>query len=203
MSEMTTEQKIDLEKLTAHFHAVGVDPENAFKALAEAGAGIAMGIDHEFMKRIRPLSASEISAAETLVTGMRAGSGVAPLTVAALVEESYGTAKAKGWHEEDKPATVGDRLMLMVTELAEAMEEHRRNIPPGRIYFNHPTAGKCDYVDDLLPSWKPEGFVVELADTIIRICDMAGKYELPLERALRLKLRFNKTREHRHGGKAL
>lgn len=125
------------------------------------------------------------------------------LTLAALIDESYGTAKEKGWHEEDKPVTVGDRLMLMVTELAEAMEEHRRNIPLGRIYFNHPTAGKCDYSDDLLPSWKPEGFVVELADTIIRICDMAGKHELPLERALRLKLRFNKTREHRHGGKAI
>jgi NTP pyrophosphatase (non-canonical NTP hydrolase) len=85
---------------------------------------------------------------------------------------------------------VGELLMLVVSELAEAMEGHRK--------------GLCD---DKLPH--REMFEVELADAIIRIMDMAGGMDLDLAGAWRDKMEFNMTREdHTHaarlapGGKA-
>lgn len=50
---------------------------------------------------------------------------------------------------------------------------------------------------------KPIGIAVELADVLIRIADTCGRYNIPLEEALKLKLAYNKTRPHRHGGKKL
>ena len=48
---------------------------------------------------------------------------------------------------------------------------------------------------------KPEGFIFELADTVIRIADLCGKLDLELDKAIDLKMKFNKTRPYRHGNK--
>ena len=58
------------------------------------------------------------------------------MTIAELVAESYENSKSKGWHDVVKgDATVGDRLMLMVSEISEALEEFRDGHPLDRIYF--------------------------------------------------------------------
>src|ERR1700744_1863484 len=62
----------------------------------------------------------------------------------------HGAARAAGWW--NKPADNGTRFMLMVSEIAEAMEGDRK-----------------DTMDDHLPHRKAVG--VELADALIRICD--------------------------------
>ena len=81
----------------------------------------------------------------------------------------------------------GERLMLIVTELAEAMEENRKGQDL-----------KYDYKG---PTGKPEGFSIELADAVIRIADLCGAEGIDLRTALEVKLAYNKTRSHRHGGK--
>ena len=48
---------------------------------------------------------------------------------------------------------------------------------------------------------KPEGFPIEIADTIIRIFDLCGYLDIDLEEAIRLKMEYNKTRSYRHGNK--
>jgi NTP pyrophosphatase (non-canonical NTP hydrolase) len=48
---------------------------------------------------------------------------------------------------------------------------------------------------------KPEGIPIELADVIIRICDTCGQYGIDLDRAIRLKMEYNKTRPYKHGKK--
>lgn len=70
---------------------------------------------------------------------------------------------------------VPEMLMLCVSELAEAMEGHRKSLP-----------------DDKLPHRSM--FEVELADCIIRIFDIAGGLGLDLGGALEEKLEYNKTR---------
>jgi NTP pyrophosphatase (non-canonical NTP hydrolase) len=118
-----------------------------------------------------------------------------------LVELSHKTAKEKGWW--DSPREDGTLLMLMVGELAEAMEE-MRNDKPG-VYFNTEqgpktpeqiASGEVVYYNP-----KPEGGLIELADTIVRIADYIGHKGWDLEEALKLKMEYNKTREQRHGGK--
>lgn len=70
---------------------------------------------------------------------------------------------------------VGELLMLIVSELAEAMESHRK-----------------DLMDDKLPHRK--GLEVELADALIRIFDLAGGLKLDLGNALVEKAAYNKSR---------
>lgn len=79
--------------------------------------------------------------------------------------------------------------MLMVTELAEAMEEHRNGHQLGETYFRS--------------DGKPEGFGIELADLAIRLFDTAEEYGLDLQSLIDTKLNYNRKRPFRHGGKVL
>src|SRR5690606_7671081 len=91
-----------------------------------------------------------------------------------LVRLCHGLAVDAGWHE--KPREVGTDLMLIVSEVSEAMEGARK-----------------DLMDDHLTNRKM--LDVELADAVIRIFDTAGKYNLDLGGALVEKLSYNVHRK--------
>lgn len=111
------------------------------------------------------------------------------MTIESLTEESYATAKEKGWWDNpDSPDKhVGVQLMLMVSELAEAMEEHRHGRAVDEIYYGE--------------DGKPEGIPVEMADVMIRIFDFCGHHKIKLSQAIEEKMAYNKTRPYRHGNK--
>lgn len=104
-------------------------------------------------------------------------------------------AKEAGWWTD--PATglplkanVGEKLMLIVSEVAEAMEGHRRGL-----------------MDDKLPHRSM--IEVELADVVIRAFDLAGGLGLDVAAAIVEKLQYNTHREDhklyarmKEGGKA-
>lgn len=73
---------------------------------------------------------------------------------------------------------VGEILMLVVTELAEALEGDRKNLK-----------------DDKLPH-RPM-FEVEIADAFIRLFDIAGGFDLDLGGAFEEKMAYNAQR-HDH-----
>ena len=82
--------------------------------------------------------------------------------VDALVKRSHGAAAKAGWWDKEKTwETVPRCLMLIVSEIAEAMEGDRK-----------------DLMDDKLPHRKM--IEVELADAMIRIADLAGALDLDL-----------------------
>lgn len=114
------------------------------------------------------------------------------LTIAEVIKRSHETATEKGWWAdyEQQDLLISSKLMLIVSEVSEALEELRHKGMEGiaNLWFE----------DD-----KPEGFVVELADVIIRVADLCREYNLDLETALITKMKYNKTRPHRHGGKTL
>lgn len=89
-------------------------------------------------------------------------------------------AALKWWHDPATGARLernkGEMLMLMVSEIAEAMEGERK-----------------DLMDDKLPHRKM--VEVELADALIRIFDYAGAYGFDLEGAVREKMAYNAQRE--------
>lgn len=57
-------------------------------------------------------------------------------------------------------------------------------------------------VSPLIPV-KTEGIPSELADTVIRIFDLCGYYGIDLETAILEKMKYNKVRPYRHGGKII
>lgn len=78
----------------------------------------------------------------------------------------------------------GELMMLMVSEIAEAMEGARKGL-----------------MDDKLPHRKMEE--VELADCLIRTFDYAGAFGLDLEGAYQEKTAYNAQREdHTHEARA-
>lgn len=137
------------------------------------------------------------------------------MTITDLIQRSHETAIKKGWWNEVPERSFGDQIALMHSELSEALEEYRSpkeflaDVPPFNpytsIYVNvwggptTPEIGQTLSTETL----KPEGIAVEFADVLIRIADTCGRYDIPLEEALSLKLAYNETRPVRHGGKRM
>lgn len=78
----------------------------------------------------------------------------------------------------------GELFMLMVSEVAEAMESHRKSLK-----------------DEKLPH--RQGVDVELVDALIRIFDYAGEHGIDLDAIMREKLVFNLHRsDHKRENRA-
>lgn len=99
----------------------------------------------------------------------------------AVQADCYQNAVEKGWWEEDR----GDAtcIALMYSELSEALEGSRHGNPPS----------------DKIPEFS--SMEEELADTVIRIMDLAGKRGYRISEAILAKMEYNKGRPHKHGGK--
>lgn len=81
-------------------------------------------------------------------------------------------------------ALAAEKLCLIHSEVSEAMEGLRRDLP-----------------DDKLPHRKM--MEVELADALIRICDLAGAMNFDLGRAVAEKLAYNTIRvDHKPGARS-
>ena len=98
-----------------------------------------------------------------------------------LVDHCHKAAKEKGFW--DKERNFGEAAMLVVTELAEAVEGERKG------------NGPSEHI--------PEFSAVEeeIADAIIRLADMAGGWNLRLGAAIIAKLEYNASRPYKHGKK--
>lgn len=76
-------------------------------------------------------------------------------------------------HAESYYNAIGNMLMLIVSEVAEAQEGLRHR--------------------------KMDNFKEELADVVIRTCDLAGGLEIDLESEIIKKMQKNKNRPYKHG----
>ena len=73
----------------------------------------------------------------------------------------------------DKERNIGEALMLIVTELAEAMEAHRKQ--------------------------DQDNFREELADAFIRLFDLCGGMGIDIEAEISKKSKKNENRPYMHG----
>jgi len=110
-------------------------------------------------------------------------------SIAAIARDIHSTACEKGWWDQDdlKSRNFGEIMMLIVTEAAECYEHYRNGQDINEVFY-----GKDD---------KPDGVPIEMADIIIRVLDACEAFSIDIERALYIKMAFNETRPHRHGGK--
>lgn len=103
-------------------------------------------------------------------------------SVQMLQDACHGAARFAGWWADsdgrmvtENPYCFSNKLMLVVSELGEAMEGDRKNLP-----------------DDKLPHRPMRE--VELADALIRIFDLAGAYDMDLAGAVVEKMEYNAQR---------
>ncbi len=88
-----------------------------------------------------------------------------------LAEICHSIAVEKGFWDGNR--NIGEALMLIVTELAEAMEAHRKQ--------------------------DQENFREELADAFIRLLDLCGGLGIDIEGEIAIKSTKNKNRPYKHG----
>lgn len=122
------------------------------------------------------------------------------MTIYNLVEKAYSNALEKGFH--DKEQSVAEMLMLIVSELGEALEAHRTGKVLNSLEFSQING---IVIEDIYSSkegfekYIKDTFEDELADVVIRIADMCGYLGIDLERHIKLKMVYNGTRERLHG----
>lgn len=120
----------------------------------------------------------------------------------ALKEICGETAENSGWHEDAPDPTltpldhnmwVTTKIMLIVSELSEAVEEIRSGHSVDHVYHSG-------------EKMKPEGFPVEVADSIIRLFDLWWTldnqgFDMPdLAQLIKGKVDYNaSSRGHKHG----
>ena len=105
-----------------------------------------------------------------------------------IAEQATATAVEKGFHPQivldnmgrlEDPLYIATRLALIHSEVSEALAEVRTKPLP------------------------KDAFAAELADTIIRIGDLAYIMGIDLDLAVEDKMAYNKTRAFQHGGRTL
>ena len=117
--------------------------------------------------------------------GATAAVVLSELTVRELVDAAYDNAKEKGFYATPEAHNVPLKLALIHAEVSEALECLR-------------ASGYTEWATD---TGKPEGFAVELADTVIRIADLCGYLKIDLTEVIVRKMAYNKTRPRLHGKK--
>lgn len=105
----------------------------------------------------------------------------------------------------DEKRNVGELLMLVVSELGEAIEAHRKgkfaseDIVRNLAEFNN--ALQDPQGQDVFLTFVKDTFQDEIADAVIRLFDLAAGLGLDLGNHMKLKIAFNNTRERLHGKK--
>jgi NTP pyrophosphatase (non-canonical NTP hydrolase) len=123
-------------------------------------------------------------------------------TLNELRDKIYNNAKDKGFWDE--PRNVGESLMLVVTELAEALEVHRKGdmIKPVDVMVKKAMVEMHD--DEFKEHFAvmvKDTFQDEMADSIIRILDLCGGLDIDIDWHIAAKMRYNATRSRLHGKK--
>ncbi len=126
---------------------------------------------------------------------------------AEMQADVYRNSRDHGFHDGEEmplvaPETIAAKLALIHSELSEALEAVRDGNPsndkglPSRHWYKPEEGGPSEAVP-------LSEAAVELADVVIRCMDLAEAAGWDLATAIVEKHAYNKTRPHRHGGKAL
>lgn len=137
-----------------------------------------------------------------------------------LRDEIHANAKEKGFY--DNPKEIGTLLMLVVSELGEALEADRvgsfcdfseyEKYRKNAFEFKHKQETDVKFMprspylirssEDIEKTafdlYIKNSFEDELADVIIRTLDICGYLKIDIERSVLAKIKYNKTRDKLH-----
>lgn len=126
-----------------------------------------------------------------------------------LCKKSHQNAKDHGFWDKDR--NVGELLMLIVSELGEALEAHRSGdiavADNDQTPVNKTMIEFCMDMENVqCENWKKfyeltlkNCFETEIADTFIRLADLCAGLNIDIEKFIMMKMMYNKTRSKMHG----
>lgn len=98
----------------------------------------------------------------------------------------------------DGPRTVPEMLVMLHSEVSEALEEWRTF---GDVRAHSNVLGRSDGSGETIA--KPVGVPAELVDVLIRLLDTAARWNIDLWAEFQKKMAYNWTRPYQHGGRTL
>lgn len=132
------------------------------------------------------------------------------MNLSTLCNLSHQNAKDKGFW--DKERNIGELLMLITSELAEALEAHRKNRMTKGYDIQMMQDFDIDIYDEDHGEWRTsddfkaefeenvkDTFEDEIADVFIRLGDLCGGLGINIDAHIACKMAYNKTRERLHG----
>lgn len=106
----------------------------------------------------------------------------------------------RGFYEH--PATFPDRCMLIVSEIAEAVEAHREGRSAERDDVHQALRMSAMEMTPFVGFFRDkvkDTVEDEIADAIIRLLDLSGYMHIDIDAHVAAKLSYNATRGIRHG----
>jgi NTP pyrophosphatase (non-canonical NTP hydrolase) len=131
--------------------------------------------------------------------------GTSKMALNNLRDEIWEYADKQGFHE--RPFNLGESLMLIVSELSEAIEADRKGKWTGRdteILDGRNLLSQVPEIGNVITKEIYQHYVKgtvedEIADAIMRLCALAGSLKIDIEWHVRMKMSYNETRAYKHG----
>ena len=122
------------------------------------------------------------------------------MNIKEMVKKQHQAMIDKGFYPEGEDKNTGELLMLIVSELSEALEADRNNRfadTEACIFLLDECKGV--FGDDLFKKHIKDTFEDEISDVFLRLFDLCGYLEIPIEKHIAAKMEYNKNRLHKHG----
>lgn len=114
-----------------------------------------------------------------------------------IAQEVHQNAINKGFY--DPPVELGTQLMLITSELSEALEADRHGRRALTDLFDEKLEG--DKFMDEYETLIKGSFDEEAIDAIIRLFDTCASRAVDIDKHIRLKMKYNSLRPYKHGKK--
>lgn len=129
-----------------------------------------------------------------------------PLQLNDFCKQQHADVLAKGF--EHQP--IATNLMLIVSELSEALEADRHNLHADFKKFSDTYELEMSDFAGTFPNRQPayktafevgikDTFEDEIADAFLRLMDLCGEYNIDIETHIKMKSEYNKLRPAKHG----
>lgn len=122
------------------------------------------------------------------------------------IKQAYEMAKNNGFWDTER--NVPEMLMLIVSEVAEALEALRKDKRTDPFIAELSYNDIPDLNDENKELWKKSfedsiksTFEDEIADVAIRLFDLCGGLNIDLEKHIEMKMKYNSMRPYKHGKK--
>lgn len=114
-----------------------------------------------------------------------------------IAREVHQNSVNKGFYE-DQHQNVGEKLMLTVSEISEALEAHRNGKRADLATFEVLSEDNEDCFESNFKTFIKDSFEDELADAVIRLLDLAQWQGIDIQKHIELKHKYNTTRPYKH-----